>query len=49
MSLIDPLTAGLQLPKAMLEAIHRFQSEARSVDFLILPAASAGAVAAPPG
>ncbi len=31
----------------MLEAIHRFQAEARSVDFLILPAASAGAVAAP--
>jgi peptidyl-prolyl cis-trans isomerase D len=45
--LVDPLTAGLQLPKAMLEAIHRFQSEARSVDFLILPTASAGAVAAP--
>lgn len=46
--LTDPLSAGLQLPKAMLEAIHRFQAEARSVDFLVLPAASAGAVAAPP-
>ncbi len=46
--LIDPLTAALQLPKAMLEAIHRFQTEARSVDFLILPAAAAGAIAAPP-
>ena len=45
--LTDPLTASLQMPKAMLEAIHRFQAEARSVDFLILPAASAGAVAAP--
>jgi peptidyl-prolyl cis-trans isomerase D len=45
--LIDPLTAGLQLPNAMLEAIHRFQSEARSVDYLILPPASAGEVAAP--
>ncbi len=46
--LVDPLTAALQLPKAMLEAVHRFQSEARSVDFVVLPAASAGAIAAPP-
>ncbi|VTZ52427.1 Peptidylprolyl isomerase [Methylocella tundrae] len=45
--LVDPLTAGLQLPKAMLEAIHRFQAETRSVDFVILPASSAGPVASP--
>ncbi len=45
--LVNPLTAGLQLPKAMLEAIHRFQSETRSVDYLLFPAARAGAVAAP--
>lgn len=45
--LVDPLTAGLQLPKAMLEAIHRFQAETRSVDFVVLPASSVGPVASP--
>lgn len=43
----DAVTHGLQLPKAMLEAIHRYQTESRSVDYIILPA-SAGGVAAPP-
>jgi peptidyl-prolyl cis-trans isomerase D len=46
--LVDPLGAGLQLPKAMLEAIHRFQSETRTVDFFLLPAAGAGAIEPPP-
>ncbi len=46
--LIDPLTAELRLPKAMLEAIHRFQSETRTVDYFILPPASAGAIELPP-
>lgn len=45
--LVDPLTAALQLPKAMLETIHRFRAEARSVDFLTLPPSSAGAIASP--
>ncbi len=38
----DALTHGLQLPKAMLEAIHRYQTESRNVDYVILPASAAG-------
>jgi len=45
--LTDALTHGLDLPKAMLEAIHRYQSEARSVDYLVLPASSIGLIPAP--
>ncbi len=44
---VDPLIAGAQLPNAMLEAIHRYQSETRSVDYLILPASAAGEIASP--
>lgn len=45
--IIDALTQGLQLPKALLEAIHRFQAETRKVDYVILPASSLGSIAAP--
>jgi peptidyl-prolyl cis-trans isomerase D len=41
--LTDALTHGLDLPKAMLEAIHRYQTETRSIDYLVLPASSVGA------
>ncbi|WOJ89444.1 SurA N-terminal domain-containing protein [Methylocapsa polymorpha] len=43
----DGLTHGLQLPKAMLEAIHRYQTESRSVDYIVLPASAAGVVPTP--
>ena len=43
----DTLTSGLQLPKALLEAIHRYQSEARSVDYILIPNAAAGQLPAP--
>ena len=45
--IIDALTHGLQLPKALLEAIHRFQTQTRKVDYVILPASSLGNIAAP--
>jgi len=43
----DALTHGLQLPKAMLGAIHRYQTESRSVDYIVLPASAAGVVPTP--
>lgn len=43
----DTLTSGLQLPKALLEAIHRYQSEARSVDYILISNSAAGQLPAP--
>jgi peptidyl-prolyl cis-trans isomerase D len=43
----DAITFGLDVPKAMLEAIHRFQSETRSIDYVVLPATAAGEIAPP--
>ncbi|MFZ0496321.1 MAG: SurA N-terminal domain-containing protein [Methylocella sp.] len=45
--IVDALTDGVQLPKALLEAIFRFQMETRSVDYIVFPAASAGPLPAP--
>lgn len=39
--IVDALTSGVQLPKALLEAIFRFQMETRSVDYIIFPNTSA--------
>lgn len=43
----DALTHGIEIPKTMLLAIHRFQAERRNVDYIYLPPASVGDVAAP--
>ncbi len=43
----DSVTAGLEPPRVMLEAIHRFRNETRAVDTILLPASAAGAIAAP--
>jgi peptidyl-prolyl cis-trans isomerase D len=43
----DALTSGVQLPKALLEAIFRFQMETRSVDYILFPSASVGPLPAP--
>jgi peptidyl-prolyl cis-trans isomerase D len=43
----NALIAGMQLPKALLEAIFRFQMETRTVDYIVLPFSSAGALPAP--
>jgi peptidyl-prolyl cis-trans isomerase D len=45
--IVDSLTSGLQLPKALLEAMHRYQREARSVDYTLIPNAAAGSLPAP--
>ncbi|WP_374308714.1 SurA N-terminal domain-containing protein [Methylocella sp.] len=46
--LVGAMTNGLDLPKAMLDAIHRFQGEARAIDYFLLPASAVGEIAAPP-
>jgi peptidyl-prolyl cis-trans isomerase D len=45
--IVDALTSGVQLPKALLEAIFRFQMETRGVDYIVFPNASAGSVPTP--
>jgi peptidyl-prolyl cis-trans isomerase D len=45
--IVDSLTAGLELPKALLEAIFRFQMEGRGVDYIVLPFSSLGQIPAP--
>ncbi|MGH6850426.1 MAG: SurA N-terminal domain-containing protein [Methylocella sp.] len=45
--IVDALTNGAQLPKALLQAIFRFQMETRSVDYIEFPNASAGPPTAP--
>jgi peptidyl-prolyl cis-trans isomerase D len=43
----ESLTTGLELPKALQEAIFRFQMEGRSVDYIVLPLANLGPVPNP--
>ncbi len=45
--IVDTLSSGLRLPKALLEDIHHYQTETRSVDFILIPNAAAGPLAAP--
>ncbi|HEX3497415.1 MAG TPA: SurA N-terminal domain-containing protein, partial [Methylocella sp.] len=45
--IVDALNNGVQLPKALLEAIFRFQMETRSVDYILFPTAGAGQLPAP--
>lgn len=45
--LTDSIVAGLDTPRIILEALHRFRNEARDVDYFPLPAASVGEIAAP--
>jgi peptidyl-prolyl cis-trans isomerase D len=45
--IVDTLTSGLQLPKSLLESIHRYQTEARKVDYILIPNAAAGQLPAP--
>jgi peptidyl-prolyl cis-trans isomerase D len=44
---VDALTHGLDVPLAMLAAIHQFQTESRAIDYVVLPTALAGAVPEP--
>src|SRR6516165_3975698 len=43
----DALIFGLAVPKAMLEPIHRYQSETRSVGYFVLPPSAAGEIPPP--
>ena len=45
--IVDALTNGVQLPKALLEAIFRFQMETRSVEYIVFSNASAGSLPTP--
>ena len=45
--IVDTLTSGLQLPQALLDAMHRYQSESRSVDYVLIPFSAVGALQAP--
>jgi len=45
--IVDTLSSGLRLPQALLEDIHHYQTETRSVDFILIPNAAAGPLAAP--
>ncbi len=44
---VDALTHGLEVPRAMLAAIHQFQAESRTIDYIILPASLAGTLPEP--
>jgi peptidyl-prolyl cis-trans isomerase D len=41
------ITAGLEPPKSMIEALSRFQNEQRSIEYVKLDAAQAGTIEAP--
>ena len=43
----DAIVGDLSVPKAMEEAIHRYQSEVRDVEFFVLPPSAAGDIPAP--
>lgn len=43
----DSVVSGLEPPRLMLEAIHRFRNETRNLDAFLLPVSAIGAVAAP--
>ena len=45
--IIDALTANMTVPVSMLDAIHKYRDEARSVDFVVLPATAVGDIADP--
>jgi peptidyl-prolyl cis-trans isomerase D len=45
--IVDTLGSGLQLPKALLEAIHHFQTETRSVDYILIPNGAVGSLPTP--
>ncbi|KAF2989229.1 SurA N-terminal domain-containing protein [Methylocystis sp. MJC1] len=46
-TLTDLVINGVEPPKLMIEAIHRFRNEARSIDYFILPVSAAGEAKAP--
>ena len=47
MQFVDAISAGLPVPGAAREAIHRYGAERRAVAYLVLPAGAAGDIPAP--
>jgi peptidyl-prolyl cis-trans isomerase D len=45
--IVAPLADGLAAPKALVEALARYDLQSRNVDYVVLPAAAAGEIAAP--
>ncbi len=45
--IITAVTDGLQMPKAMLDAIHRYYGETRSIDYVVLPQSTVGEIKPP--
>jgi len=45
--IVAPLADGLAAPKALVEALARFDAQSRNVDYVVLPPAAAGEIAAP--
>lgn len=45
--LTDSVVIGLEPPRILLEALHRFRNEARDVAYFILPASTVGEIVAP--
>lgn len=45
--LVEALVGGLAAPTAAVDAMHRFEDETRSLDYVVLPASAAGPVPAP--
>lgn len=46
-ALTDTVSLGVEPPRLMVEAIHRFRNETRAIDYFVLPLASVGAIPAP--
>lgn len=46
-ALTDTVSLGVDPPRLMVEAIHRFRNETRAIDYFVLPLASVGAIPAP--
>ncbi|WP_036291272.1 SurA N-terminal domain-containing protein [Methylosinus sp. PW1] len=46
-ALTDSIVSGLEPPRLVLEALHRFRNEIREVDYFLLPASAVGEVAKP--
>ena len=43
----DAVVGGLEVPKVVAQAIHRYQSEVRDLSYFVLPQSAAGTVPAP--
>ena len=45
--IVDSLTSGLKLPQILLDSMHRYQSESRTVDYILIPLSAASNLQSP--